>query len=134
MESAPNWLSELVSDVANSTDALGEPAEIGCHVFQNDQTAEWEVTLFAERPEWGGRLAQLSTTPVLSVDVHAVEKAFDRVTGCRWQTAPIPSGDDLGPHLSVEGEFAGHSVWLRVLARKPAVLSGQESPLRFLQN
>ncbi|MHC4879980.1 MAG: hypothetical protein ACYTGL_26310 [Planctomycetota bacterium] len=134
MEFAPEWLRELVADVASSTDALGEHAEIGCHVFQNDEATEWEVTLFAERPEWGGRLSQLSATPVLSVDVHAVVKVFDRVSACRWQTAPIPSGDDLGPHLSVEGEFAGHAVWLRVLGQKPAVLCGQESPLRFMPN
>ena len=134
MESAPLWLTELVAHAAEAADAIGDPAEISCHLYQNELTAEWEITLFAEHREWGGRLTELAPTPVLSIDVHAIERAFDHVTACRWQTTPLPSGDDIGAHLSVEGSIAGNTVWLRILSRKPAALNGQASPLSFLQN
>ncbi|MBI1315203.1 hypothetical protein GC176_28260 [bacterium] len=132
MEYAPRWLRKLVGNVAASADSLQGEAELGCHVFQNEETAEWEVTLFAEPSTWGGRLAQSNGSPVLSVDVYAIVQAFDRVYEFRWQTAVLSANDDLGPHLSIEGECHGHAVWLRVLSEKPAVLSGAESLASFL--
>lgn len=134
MSYAPQWLQELVNDVAASADSLQDEAELGCHIFQNAETAEWEVTLFAEPPEWGGRLSAPDFSPVLSVDVRAVTNALDRVANCRWQTAEISSDDDLGPHLSVEGDRCGHAVWLRLLSRKPAILNETPSQFSFLQD
>ncbi len=134
MEYAPEWLKALVSDVARSTDSLETDAELGCHVFQNPETAEWEVTLFAEPSAWGGRLSQPSTQPVLSIDVWAVARVFDHVFNCRWQTAELSTDDDLGPHLSIEGDRCGHAVWLRLLSRRPAILSDAAAPPSFLQN
>jgi hypothetical protein len=134
MSHAPQWLQELVNDVAASTDSLLNEVELGCHIFQNADTAEWEVTLFAEGPDWGGRLSTASFSPVLSIDVLAVTRALDRVTNCRWQTAELSADDDLGPHLSVEGDRCGHAVWLRVLSQKPAILNETTSQFSFLQN
>jgi hypothetical protein len=134
MEYAPKWLRELVNDVAKSSDSLETDAELSCHVFQNPETAEWEVTLFAEPPTWGGRLSHSSTSPVLSIDVQAVTSVFDAILNCRWQTAELSADDDLGAHLSIEGVVHGHAVWLRVLSGKPTVLSDEATPLRFQRN
>jgi len=134
MSRAPQWLQELVNDVAAVTDSLQDEVELGCHVFRNTEDGEWEVTLFAEAPDWGGRLATASIPPVLSVDVLAITKTLDHVTNCRWQTAELSADDDLGAHLSIEGTRCGHAVWLRVLSHKPTILNETPSHFIFLQN
>ena len=44
---------------------------------------------------------------------------FDEVNQCYWQALAASPDDDLGAHLSLEGIYKEHSVWLRVLARAP---------------
>lgn len=134
METAPQWLTELVDSIATASDSLQTESELGCHVYFAPENGEWEITLFAEPPAWGGRLKPPQAPPVLSVDISRILRLFDRVSNCRWQTTELTADDDLGPHLSVEGDYRGHPVWVRLLSRKPSVLDVSQSPLTFLQN
>lgn len=129
MVNAPAWIRQLVDAVADSTTSINTEGELGCHVFQNkvDGLNEWEITIFGESFELGGRLASYSTDPVFSIDVFSIVTLFDTLISCRWQTRQVDSDDDLGTHLSVEGIQNGEAVWLRIVSQKPQAIVNDPS-------
>ncbi len=129
MINSPVWVRQLVDAVADSATAINTDGELGCHVFHNqtDDINEWEITIFGEPVQMGGRLASYSTDPVFSVDVLSIATLFDTLICCRWQTSPIDSDDDLGTHLSVEGIKNDESVWLRIVSQKPEAIGNAPS-------
>jgi hypothetical protein len=44
---------------------------------------------------------------------------FERVTDLHWHAQGFGPDDDDGPHISIEGTYQGHYVWLRVLEAAP---------------
>jgi hypothetical protein len=125
MNNAPAWVRQLVDAVADSTTSINNEGELGCHIFQNkaDGSNEWEITIFGEPVEMGGRLAPYSKAPVFSIDVFSIVTLLDTLLSCRWQTSQIDSEDDLGTHLSVEGIHNGEPVWLRIVGHKPQAIT-----------
>ncbi len=119
MTSRPEWLSRFVDRVLASVTALSIPGQFNCHTYFNDTADEWEVTLFARSSQFGGRLKGLSQNCPIAVDVFELASCFSQVDGCGWQSARIDSEDDVGPHLSIEGDFDGHRVWLRMPGQVP---------------
>lgn len=118
----PEWLSQFVDRVLANAAQLGVESGTGCHVYRNTD-GEWEVTLFSDE-ESTGRMLGLNAIPAaLSVDVFELVRVFDELSSCRWQSAPAAWDDDLGAHLSVEGKFEGHAVWLRIVSKMPACLA-----------
>lgn len=123
MTHPPLWLQDLIEQVTETVTPLAQPAELACHYFHSTSgDDEWEVTLFPETPQFGGRLTGYHTADALSVDVFALVQVFDLVSNCRWQTQVVASDDEIGPHLSVEGEYEGNNVWLRVASNPPSRL------------
>lgn len=118
----PEWLSQFVDRVLASAAQLGVESGTGCHVYRNTD-GEWEVTLFSdEESTW--RMPGLTEVPAaLSIDVFELIGVFDELSSCRWQSAPVAWDDDLGSHMSVEGTFQGHAVWLRIVSQMPACLA-----------
>jgi hypothetical protein len=53
------------------------------------------------------------------VDVLGVCQLFDEIASVTWQTHRLGQRDDLGAHLSIEGQIQGESVWLRIPAVAP---------------
>ena len=66
----------------------------------------------------GGRHDGEVVSPGFSLDLEQVRSAFTRVDAVTWQAHPMGEQDE-GPSISVEGEYAGREVWLRVLAFAP---------------
>jgi hypothetical protein len=126
MSQPDNWLNEFVARVMDATTLLTEPVEIACHTYFNeaaDSGGEWEVTVFAEPDTLGGRLDAFPLQPATSVDVAGLMTVFDSLDSCRWQSETVAFDDELGSHLSVEGAYRGHQIWLRVLSRAPESLT-----------
>ena len=125
MINSPSWVRELVDAVAEATTSINADGELGCHVYksQSDELTEWEITIFGEPAQMGGRLAAFTTDPVFSIDVFSIVTLFDTLISCRWQTSQIDSDDDLGTHLSVEGIQNGEVVWLRIVSQKPEAIT-----------
>ncbi len=121
MSLPPAWLSDLADCVAEQFYATDVLAPLGCHYHHNRPLDQWEVTLFASRTEVvGGKLDGVTTTSGFSLDLKPIFRMFDEVINFHWQTVSMGPDDDLGPHVSIEGQNEGHSVWLRVLATPPA--------------
>ena len=126
MSQPSQWLNDFVTQVTASMTMLNEPVEYSCHVYCSElphSEVEWEVTLFAEPQTLGGRLEHYPVQPAMSVDVVSVMTVFDSLDSCRWQSETIALDDELGPHVSVEGTYRGHRIWLRLLSRAPESLT-----------
>ena len=56
--------------------------------------------------------------PGFSLDVEPIRTVFTRVDALYWFAHPLGEEDEA-PCISIEGEYAGREVWLRVLAFAP---------------
>lgn len=128
----PNvWLSKFVEEVGEHVSAWDGDVPLQCHVYYNQEESldEWEVTLFGEPQSFGGRLKSFKFDAPLNVNVLHVASVFEDVESCHWQTANIDGSDELGPHFSVIGTYAGRAVWLRILSRAPERLRKEALPV-----
>ncbi|MEX0715077.1 MAG: hypothetical protein WD066_00750 [Planctomycetaceae bacterium] len=117
----PSWLSHLADQVAQRLRAADILAPLGCHYYRNRVLDQWEVTIFAGSTEIvGGELDGELRYSNFQLDLRELFGLFDLVDTFHWQADQMGPDDELGPHVSVEGSFEGHPVWLRVLARPPA--------------
>ncbi len=120
MPNPPEWLHQFADAVAAQLCGVDVLAPIGCHVFRAPE--HWEVTLFVSATEVvGGRQDGRQRTSRFFLDVQALSQIFDVVRSVVWQAQGLGAGDDVGPHLAVEGDYCGHPVWLRVPATAPHV-------------
>lgn len=118
MATPPEWLRELADAVA----ALIEPAELlaplGCHYHCADEI--WEITIFASSTEVvGGPQDGVIRKSRFTVDLARLFEIFSEVGSFHWQALSFGSPDQLGPHISLEGMYAGRQVWLRLLSSPP---------------
>ena len=67
----------------------------------------------------GGAVDGAVVVPGFSLDLQMLPAAFERVDALHWQAHSMGSYDLEGPHLSLEGIYQGHHVWLRVLSEPP---------------
>ena len=121
MASPPSWLARMTNRVAELICGIDVLAPIGCHYhctrFPHNQ---WEVTLFVGKTEIvGGSQDGSQFSSPFTVDLEQLIAVFSEVTSFHWQALTVGAKDELGPHISVEGYFEGHSVWLRLLAEAP---------------
>ncbi len=121
MATPPDWLAAMVNDIALRILPVDPLAPIGCHYAHVDDC--WEVTLFVSASEVvGGEYDGERFASAYQFDLVGVEAHFDDVTALGWQPIEFGEGDDVGPHIAIEGVRDGHQVWVRVAAFPPAHL------------
>ena len=112
------WMTALVEDVAGCMEAHSAMGEIGWRYHEEDDLAT--LVVYATPMELvGGEHDGAIVLPGFSLDVQALQDVFERVTALQWHAQGFGPGDEDGPHLSIEGTYQGHQVWLRVLAEAP---------------
>lgn len=118
MPSPPEWLKELADAAARLMMPIDLLSPIGCHFCCIDGT--WEVSLFASNTQVvGGKLDGVLRASRFDLDLKAVLDLFSEVSRFSWQALALTRDDELGPHVSLDGTYAGNTVWLRILARPP---------------
>ena len=116
-----SWITDLARIVLDEVLPIDPLAPIGCHHFLNEETGQYEVTLFAAKTEIvGGADDGRQEDSRFCLDLNGIFKLFESVVDFHWQTSAAHEEDDLGAHISIEGIYEGHSVWLRILASAPA--------------
>ncbi len=86
----------------------------------NEADEFWEVTVHSTPVELvGGAVDGEIVYPLFSLDLLGLSSCFDEVTDFRWHAHDLSPQASDGPHLTVEGVYQGHSVWLRVLSEPP---------------
>ena len=118
MAEAPQWLVSLVDAVGNCMEfhcALGPLA------FRWRQEGDfWEIAVYYTPGEViGGAEDGAVIVPGFSLHVQELISAFEKVTDVCWCSHSFGPHDSLGPHISIEGVYQGHEMWLQVLAEAP---------------
>jgi hypothetical protein len=125
MTNPPLWMQELIERVTDAVTPFDNSTELACHYYHSEQGGEeWEVTLFPDVPQFGGRLMGFQEKNALSIDIAELVQVFSSISNCNWQTQVIADDDEVGPHLSVEGEYESNNVWLRIASNPPTRLVG----------
>jgi hypothetical protein len=127
MSSVPAWLDSLVEGVAGAMTSHGVPGPVGFRYRDDD--GMWEVIVYALPVEMvGGANDGGVVSPGFSLDLEGLRSSFSRVDDVTWNSEALGPADDDGPCVSIEGQFQGHEVWLRVLAYAP---DDEEPGLKF---
>jgi hypothetical protein len=112
----PAWLEKFIGIITNCIEAHGLIGPLRWYYLEEEEYAELEVypTLVEIL---GGELDGKLILAGFSLDVTTLLAAFSRVDAIRWSSQGI--ADDEGAHLSIEGIYEGHDIWLRILADPP---------------
>ncbi|MGO8745091.1 MAG: hypothetical protein ACLQNE_03790 [Thermoguttaceae bacterium] len=110
------WIDDLVEAVAGiMTDESG-PGTLGSRYREEDGC--WEILIYPTPVELvGGAEDGEIVAPGFSLDLDGLRSQFERVDDFSWQALGL--NDSEGPHVSIEGIYQGHEVWLQVLAYAP---------------
>ena len=112
------WLTVLVEAVADCMEAHSPMGALGWRYHEDDECVE--LVVYPTPVELvGGVHHGAIVRPGFSLDMQALQAVFEHVTDLHWHAQGFGPDDADGPHLSLEGTYQGHLVWLRVLAEAP---------------
>ena len=112
------WLTALVEVVAGCMEAHSPMGALGWRYHEDDEFVE--LVVYPTSVELvGGEHNGAIVLPGFSLDMQALQGVFEHVTDLHWHAQGGGPDDNDGPHLSLEGTYQGHLVWLRVLAEAP---------------
>ena len=118
MAEAPPWLTSLVDAVGNCTEVH---CACGPLAFRwGSEEDVWDVRVYYTPGEAiGGAEDGAILVPGFSLDLVALMATFEELTDACWRAHSFGPHDQEGPHISVEGVYQGHHVYLKVLAEAP---------------
>lgn len=120
MQDPPAWLAQMANELAIQIYGVDILSPLGCHYYHNRALNQWEVSLFAASTETVGGSQDGRVLPCrFTADLLRIAETFSQVTSFSWQPLALGSDDEIGPHISLEGHYQGHFVWLRLLAKAP---------------
>ena len=111
------WLHSLVNDVAGCITADSPMGPLGYR--WGEEEGFWEIDIYLTPVELvGGAVDGEIVAPDYSLDLEERRSLFDQVDSFQWQALGLSYPD--GSHVSIEGTYHGHDVFLQVLAYAPA--------------
>ena len=117
MSYQPAWMESIIDVVANCMEPHGELA-LGYRWRNEDDY--WEIWVYPTPAELvGGAADGTVVSPGFSLDVQGVSTSFEELEAVQWRAQPFGPHDQDGEHLSFEGVYDGHDVWLLVLSQAP---------------
>lgn len=118
MAEAPQWLMSLVDTVGNCMEAH---CAMGPLAFRwREEEGFWDIAVYSTVGEVvGGAEDGAVIVPGFSLDVRELMSAFDELTDVHWCSQPLGPHDYRSPHISIEGTYQGHEVYLEVLGEAP---------------
>ena len=118
MAEAPQWLTSLVDAVGN---CMEPHAATGPLAYRGLQEGDfWEIAVYYTPGEVMGRAEDRAViVPDFSLHVQELISSFEKVTNVCWCSRSFGPHDTRGAHVSIEGVYEGHEVWLQVLAEAP---------------
>ena len=86
--------------------------------FYQEEDGYWELVIYPKPVELvGGAEDGEIVAPGFSLDLEELRAEFEQIAACSWQSLGYPDGE--GPHVSIEGVYQGHEVFVQVLAYAP---------------
>jgi len=114
----PASITDFVNTICNMIDTFADSVEIACHVNADSDVCELSIFPITQEVVGGPNDGQRMQPP-FSLDVMSALLTFDHVQSVRWKSAPFADDDELGNHIVIEGDVAGHQVWVNLLSRAP---------------
>ncbi len=119
MAEAPHWRTSLVDVVGGCMEAYSPQGSLAFR--WGEEGGFWELMVYSTPGEVvGGADDGALLVPGFSLDVQELMSAFEEVVAVHWRSQSFGPHDDAGQHISLEGVFQGHQVYLQVLAEAPA--------------
>lgn len=120
-----DWLDMLHDAVSACVEADSPMGPLGLRYWEADGV--YEVWMYPTPVElMGGRHDGEVVVPGFSLDLDGLREAFESVAAFGWNALGLHHTE--GPHVYVEGVFAGREVYLQVLAYAP---EGEEPGLKL---
>ena len=118
MSEAPAWMESLIDLVGGCMDAHSGLGPLAFRWRQEED--QWDIMVYPTRGELiGGADDGALVSPGFSFDVQELTTAFEELVDVRWQAQALGPHDQEGQHLSIEGVYDGHQVYLQVLSDAP---------------
>ncbi len=118
MPQAPAWMKSLADVVSGCMEVHTVMGPLGFRWGEEDQF--WEVIVYPTPIELiGGAADGEFVSPGFSLNLQELWPSFDEVTDVNWCAYDFGPHDPDGPHISIEGVYQGHHVFLRVLSEAP---------------
>jgi len=116
-------MEPLIDIVANCMEPHNELGPLAYRWLNEDD--HWQIWVYPTAAEIVGGAADGAVVfPGFTLDVQELSTAFEELEDVHWQAHPFGPHDQEGEHLSFEGVYDGHDVWLLVLSQAP----GEEEP------
>ena len=113
-----DWIEELAELVSGCIEAHSPMGPMKWQYLEEDDLGE--LLVYPTPVELvGGEEDGAIVIAGFYLDLHELLAAFEQVTGLQWYAHGLGPYDRDGPHVSLEGIYQGHEVWLRVLAEPP---------------
>ena len=118
MAEAPQWLVSLVDAVGNRMEPYSATGPLAFRWRQEGDF--WEIAVYYTPGEViGGAEDGAVIVPGFSLHLQELISAFEKVADACWRSHSFGPHDSVGPHISIEGIYQGHEVWLQILAEAP---------------
>jgi len=118
MAEAPQWLTSLVDAVGNCMEPHSAPGPLAYRGHQEGDF--WEIVVYFTAGEvMGGAEDGAVIVPGFSLHVQELISVFEEVKDICWCSHSFGPHDTWGAHVSIEGVYEGHEVWLQILAEAP---------------
>ena len=80
----------------------------------------WDVMVYCSPGEAvGGAEDGAVLVPGFSLDLRELMSVFEKLTEVHWRSQSFGPHDHEGAHVSLEGVYQGHHVYLQILAEAP---------------
>ena len=118
MSQPPIWMESLVDIVSECIEPHNTMGPMGFR-YELDEDL-WVVIVYPSPIELiGESLDGTIVAPGFSLDLEQLRSAFEQLDEARWNAHSFGPYDLDGPHISIEGIYQKHNVWLQVLAEAP---------------
>lgn len=118
MSEAPAWMRLLVDLVAGCMEAHSAVGSLGFRWRQDED--QWDIMVYPAPGELvGGANDGALVSPGFSFDVQGLTTVFEELVDVCWQAQAFGPHDQEGQHLSIEGVYDGHRIYLKVLSGAP---------------
>lgn len=114
----PDWMESLVDEVADCMEPHNAMGPLGYRWHEEDQF--FTIAVYPLPIELVGEAVEGEmVSPGFSLNIQELSFVFDELEDIYWCGQPLGPNDLEGPHVSFEGVYQGHPIYLAILSDAP---------------
>ncbi len=120
----PSWIKTLVDRAVEATEPLNLMGPFGFRWLEPksevNPSSAWIVAVYPTPNEsYGGQHDGRLLYPGFNLNLSFLFEGFTSVGDLAWHNPTVYNGELDGPHISIQGFFAGYPVWFRMFHLPP---------------